>query len=148
VKITCLHGYFIVNETNEGEIARFNSRYGMDLTAKDSYYTFDAIKNAPEYSILGAPYLNLAATKTYSDKVWNIFHQNGFIYDFQLKVLRPIASITNTIKLSRMYSYWYSNANGLILPGSITNESKKVTGYQCYFDFRTLNFFYSELFYA
>lgn len=136
----------MVTEDAVGEIAKFNSLYGMDLTSKDDHYTFLALKDAPEYSVVGKTYLNLVATKTYAGNPWEVFAENSFIYDFSFKILRPIVSVVNQVNLVRALSFYYTK--GLVLPGSVTSDNKKITGYQCRFDFKTLNFNYSEVYYA
>jgi hypothetical protein len=146
MKITCLHGYFIIREDYSGEVARFNSLYGMDLTAKDDYYTFTPIKEAPTYSIFGKAYLNLLAIKTYEGNPWEVFEQNLFIYDPTLKIIKPISLVTSIVELTRNKSTY--STKGLILPGSISTEGNKITGYQCQFYFDTLEFIYTEFFYA
>jgi hypothetical protein len=146
VKITCLNGYFIFRETAVGGIAKFNSNFGQDLAAKDDYYTFSGIVGTPDYSLIGSPFLDLVGVVAYEGKPWELFEQNQFVYDFTVKALVPMASITRQVDFLRQPSYWLSNA--LVQPGSITSDWRQITGYQCTLDFRFKTFNYSEFFYA
>ena len=146
MKITCLHGYFIIRETAIGGIAKFNSLYGQDLVARDDYYTFQPISEAPEYSIAGRPYLNLIATATFSGHPWEVFEANGFVYDFNLGILVLSASVTTKADFTRGYTSYI--AKGLIIPGSLTPDYQEITGYQGAFDLSSFNYYYSEFFYG
>lgn len=146
--IKCIHGYFIVREQSEGEVARFNSIYETELVTEHDYFTFSQLVGAPEHSILGQSYLGLIATATYAGKPWEVMEENGYVYDFTLDVVRPIASITSLISpVRRLDGYW---AKGLIQPGSINNISGRVTGYTCHFDPKDslTQYRYSEITYA
>lgn len=146
MRITCLHGYFIFRESYSGEIARFNTDFGQDLVAKKDFYTFSLLKNTPEYSFVGTEFLNLIGTVVYEGEPYEVMEQNGFIYDFTVQSLKPLESITTQIDPARLLDGYQSR--GLIIPGSVTKSLQRVTGYQCGFDFPTLNFSYSEIFYA
>ncbi len=146
MKVTCLHGYFICRQREVGDIARFNTLFGQELTAVDDYYTFAELTEAPNFSILGAPYLDLVATATYAGNPWEVFEQNEFVFDFNQRVLRPLLSVTNVIDTLKLTASEYSQ--GLIMPGSVTKQGKKVTGYHCNVNIRTFSFYYSEIFYA
>lgn len=142
--IKCIHGYFIVREQDEGEVARFNSLYSQDLKPKDDYFTFDALVDAPSHSLIAQLFLGLPAVKTYSGQPWEVMEQNSFVYDFTLKAVRPIASITNVVKLQRRLDSWFMK--GLIQPGSATSDWQKITGYTCHLDIKSaLTYNYSEL---
>ncbi len=145
MKITCLNGYFNFRETSLGEIAEFNSIFSSTLTAKDDYYTFNFLKDAPEYAIAGSKYLNLVATKTYSAKPWEIMRENKFVYDFNLKALTVSSLVAKKVLLTRLRDRY--SASGLIQPGSVTSDWKRISGYQGTVNLENLNFSYSEIFY-
>lgn len=144
--ISCLNGYFVCKEESPGEIAKFNSFYNQNLASKDDYYTFQPLVSAPDYSVAGLPYLNLTALETFEGKPWQVMLMNTFVYDFSLKALRPIASITNRVEITKGYSY--SLSSGLILPGSYYKTFGQVLSYQCQLDFGMLEYRYSEIQYV
>jgi hypothetical protein len=148
MKIVCLHGYFKVTEHAVGEIAAFNSVYAQDLVAKEDYYTFEALVDAPEYSVIGQTYLGNVAVKTYADhRPWEIFRQNSLVYNFQTGAVVPIASQTSyTAQLSRVKPAYYQDVS-LYVPGSMTPAWQQITGYVCAFDVKRSTFFYSDIFY-
>lgn len=145
MKIVCLHGYFMFYEDKPGEIALFNSRYNQDLCAKDDYYTFKGLKTVPEYSIKGATFMNLTALETYTGKPFEIFRKNGFVYNFLLKTIALKAANGSYFKPINVGSFNYDV--GLVMPGSFSDDSRKITGYTCKFDFDGALFKYTEFYY-
>ncbi len=146
MKLTCIHGYFIAREDVPGEIARFNSLFSQDFVSKDDYYTFELLADAPDFSIVGLAYLNLVGLVNYAAKPFEVMEQNGFIYDFSNKVLKPIEAIAiqiTPIRLNEAYS-----TRGLIQPGSLTKDWERVKGYNCDINMTNLTFIYSGIIYA
>jgi hypothetical protein len=145
VRLTCLHGFFIVKEDAVGEIAKFNSIYSQDLTARHDYYTFALLAESPIYSISPSAWLGAVTSKTFCGEPWEIMRENGLVYNISAREVQQIASITTQAQLNRLRTCWSSR--GLVQPGSLTTEWEKITGYQCAFDFSNLNFYYTEFFY-
>lgn len=145
MKIDCLNGYFIFRESACGDAAKFNSYFSQDLTALDTYYTFSALVDMPSYSLLGAIFLSTTATATYEGRPWELFRENGLVYNFISKAVVPTVSVTSKVSPLRLNSGYA--ANGLIMPGSITPDWLRVTGYRAHLDTETFEFQYSELFY-
>lgn len=145
MKITCLHGYFIVREDLSGEVAKFNSFYSQDLVAKDDYYTFSALAPAPIYSVAPLPYLGVPTIKTYCANPWDVMRQNALVYNFASRLVIPISAVNTQVPYARTY-YGYSS-NGLIQPGSTNPGWQKITGYQAIWEYSDQTFAYTELFY-
>jgi len=145
MKCRCIHGYFIFNETKVGQISDFISLTGLPLVARDDYYTFETIAAAPNYSIKGAPLLGITATETFTGNPWDVFRENGFVYDFGDDVVRPIALTTakTTVRLAgnRFVS------PGLLLPGSVTPDGR-IEGFSGWFSRDRLTWLYSEVSYV
>lgn len=142
--INCIHGYFIVREQIEGEVARFNSLFEQDLTAKDDYFTFAGLVHSPEHSLIAQPFLGIPAIASYAGKPWEVFEQNSFVYDFTLQSVTTILSVTNRVTLNRRADSWFMK--GLIQPGSVTSDWQRITGYTCHLDiFHSLTHNYSEI---
>lgn len=146
MKINCLHGFFIFEEEKVGQISDFMSLFGFSILRTDRWFTFASLKDAPDYAIQGSTYLNAPATKTFEGEPWEILNANQLVYDFSLNLVRPIASVSSVIELGRAANYFTSA--GLIIPGSLTREGKKVSGYTCWFSFDTTRFRYSEVTYV
>jgi hypothetical protein len=146
MKITCIHGYFIVKEDEPGDVAKFNSFYTQDLVQKDWYYTFQAIADCPSESILGKPFLGSVGTATYAGKPWELFEQNGYVYDFINDLIVPIISITAKVDPIRELATF--STGGLIQPGSIVKTWTRIKGFQCQVDCDYFQYEYSELTYV
>ena len=143
MKIKCLHGYFMIEETVAGEASRFVSRFGLDLEPVDNYFTFSGLEEAPDFALAGLPYLDAVTTKTFAGRPWEVMRENELVFNFDTGLVVPIATITQMFNYSLAGNYWVSN--GLILPGSLTDEGKRVTDYAAWFSFDTLKFKYSEV---
>ena len=74
MKIKCLHGYFIFEETKLGQVSHFMSLFGLGLVPKQDYYTFTDLEDAPDYSVIGGDYLGAVATKTFEGLIsqWSL----------------------------------------------------------------------------
>ena len=140
MRVDCLHGYFIFTETKSGQISDFVSQTGLTLVKKDNYYTFEFCENAKDYSLAGLTYLGVPAIETFEGNIWDVFEANAFVYDFVLGIVRPILSVVQKTSISLSGNRYV--ANGLILPGSITDDGQRVTGYSAWYsrDIKTWNY--------
>jgi hypothetical protein len=141
--IKCLHGYFKFYESKSGEISDFMTLSGFDLVPQDDYYTFSALKDAPKYSLLGKPYINFPAIKTYEGEPWVIMKQNQLVYHFGLGLVVPKLAVIQLIELAKTRNCYV--ASGLILPGSLTVEGQRVTDYSAWYLFDSQRFKYTEV---
>lgn len=146
MRVRCLHGYFIFDEMRQGQISDFMNLTGLSLVSKDNYYTFEGLEDAPEYSLLGKNYLNLPAVALYEGKPWEVFEANEFVFDFTTGLLVPIVSITRLIEIKQAGNLFVTN--GLIQPGSLTKEGKRVKDYAAWFSRDRLTWHYSEVTYV
>jgi len=143
MKIECNNGFFIFTELKVGQVSDFMRYSGLELVKWRNAYTLSGLEEIKEYSIAGTPLLNLVANTTYQGEPWEIFDQNGIVFNFLTGLAVPFLSITQSIKLSIAGNKYISN--GLILPGSLTPEGKRIKSYSGYFSRDTLNFNYSEV---
>ncbi len=138
MKITCLHGYFRIEETSPGVLSEFLSLYSLPVVLKGDHFTFQDLEEAPDFSLAGLPYLTGVATKTYAGRIWEIFEANEFIYNYDSGLIVPIESITQRVSISDVGGYF--QCDGLILPGSLTDEGQRVRDYAAWYfgagDFR------------
>ncbi len=146
MKIKCLHGYFIFEETKVGQISDFMSYSGLSLVPKDNYFTFEDLALAPDFSLAGKSYLGFTALETFAGRPWEVFEANGVIYDFTLGELVPILSVTQTTEIKLAGNRFISP--GLILPGSLTDGGERVKDYAAWFSRETQKWLYSEVTYV
>lgn len=143
LKLKCIHGFFIFEETNVGQISDFMSLYQIPLVPYDDSFTFEALEDAPDYSIKGLDLLGLPAVKTFEGKPWEVFEANGFVYDFTRGLMTPITSITTIVNIELAGNRYISP--GLILPGSLTDAGKRVTDYSAWYLPSRGRWLYSEV---
>lgn len=146
MRVKCLHGYFIFEETALGQVSDFISYSGLPIEPKDNYYTFQKLLNFPQYSIKGKDLLGFTALKTFEGKPWEILEANELVYDFTLDQIRLISSVTQNVLIRKSGNRFVSN--GLILPGSLTAEGERVRDYAAWFSRDRLSFLYSEVGYV
>lgn len=109
-------------------------------------YTFEELVDAPEFSLAGKTLLGVAATKTFEGEPWEVFEANGLVFNFALGEVVPINSITQTVSVGLAGNRY--TANGLILPGSLTDSGDRVKDYSAWFSRDTLRWLYSEVTYV
>ena len=146
MRIDCLNGYFFFREDKIGEVAQFMAHYSLSLVAVDDYYTFEALEAAPDHSIKGASYLGNLATVNYEGKPWEVMGQNGYVFDLISGTVKAIASIVNIVSISQAGFYFVSP--GLINPGAVTSDGRKVKSYRAKLSMATWSYRYSEVSYV
>ncbi len=143
MQLKCIHGYFKFRETRPGQISVFSNMSGFLFEGQDDYFTFSFLKDAPKYSILGKSYLGVPAIKTFEGEPWEVMRENKLVYDFTKNLVVPISTIVLPVSLSETTNYFLSN--GMIVPGSLTDEGLRVKDYAAFFLFDTGKFKYSEV---
>jgi hypothetical protein len=144
MKVKCLHGFFIFEQSIVGQISDFMSLTGLTLVPRENYYTFEGLEDAPNYSLKGRPLVGeVLAIETYQGQAWEVFEANGMVFDFLQGILVPISSVTQRVTLSAAGNRYISP--GLILPGSLTGSGERVKEYSGFFSRQTLRWMYSEV---
>jgi hypothetical protein len=119
---------------------------GLKLVKWRDAYTFEYLEEAPEFSIAGKAVLGVPSAATFEGEPWEVFEKNGIVYDFGKGIAVPIATITQTVKISLAGNRFISS--GLILPGSLTADGKRVKDYSAWFSRDTLRWLYSAVDYV
>jgi hypothetical protein len=142
LRIDCLHGFFKFYELAPGQISRFMSLFGFTLVKKDDFYTFETLADAPEFSLEGGTYLGATSPVTFEGQPNEVMRANSLVYDFNSDQLVDINTITQRVEIGQGLRYYVSN--GLVLPGSLTDEGLRVMDYSAFFAFDQVKFRYSE----
>lgn len=143
IQISCSHGYFQFRETASGEVSKFASYFGLDVTSERDYWTFSDLLDMPDYAVQGNKYLDGTVKKTFSGQPDDIMRANGLVYDFSQSLMVDILSVKQSVVLLETGNYFISN--GLIIPGSITDDGSRVTDYVAWFTLDSQRFLYSEI---
>lgn len=146
MRVRCLHGYFIFQEMRQGQISDFISLTGMKLISIDDFFTFKALENAPDYSIKTKLIIDSPAIVNFAGEPWEVFEANQLVYDFTKDLIVPISSITRIVKIDTGNNHYISS--GLILPGSVKEDGKRVKDYAAWFSRDTLTWKYTEVGYV
>lgn len=116
---------------------------GLSLVPWRDAYTFEDLVDAPDFSLAGMDLLGTPATKTFEGEPWEVFEANGFVYDFSTGLIVPIATVAQSTSIQLAGNRYV--ANGLILPGSVTDDGDRVKDYSAWFSRDTLRWLYSEV---
>lgn len=146
MRVRCLHGYFIFDETRVGQLSDFQSLTGLLLEPVGDHFTFAALVETPDFTLQGKPFLGFTATKNFEGSPWELFEANGVVYDFSKNLIVPIASISQKTRISLAGNRFISP--GLILPGSLTEEGKRVKDYAAWYLEQRGTWLYSEVSYV
>lgn len=132
MKVKCLHGYFLFEPTRVGQITDFANKNNLDLVyLDDGQFTFSRLAQIENYSIQGKELGGYPAIKTYAGKPWDLFEQNGVVYNFVTDQVVPIESVTQITVLKASQNWLISP--GLILPGSLLENGERVKSYNAWF---------------
>lgn len=143
MRINCVHGYFIFDAQKSGDLSRFVSLYGFEIERSGNLFTFADLVDAPEYSIQGGLYLGAPATKTFQGHPWDVMKENNLVYNFVLGKVVPMVSIVQPISVKTGMNWFLSP--GMILPGSVTEDGKRVRDYAAHYNPDASQFRYSEI---
>jgi hypothetical protein len=146
MRIECRHGYFVFEELEAGELSQFSSIYGLDFIYSGDHYTFTDLAGAPNYSLPGGSFLGAPTIVAFEGHPWEVMRANGLIYNFILGAIVPLLSVVQTIRIQLSGNIYISN--GMILPGSVTDDGSRVTDYAAFYDGIGGRFQYSEVEYA
>lgn len=141
MKIECIHGYFKFTESRAGDVSSFVSRYGLEIVREGDHFTFAGLAGAPDYSLPGGEFLGCATTECFEGEPWEVMRANGLVYDFNSGEVVKIETIIQVAKIQASGKFYVSQ--GMILPGSLTEDGERVTDYAAFFD--NLSFRYSEV---
>lgn len=128
MRILCRHGHFAFYPKDAHDIAQFAGLFGETLVRVGDFYTFEFLKNAPDYSIQGKTLLGLPASKTFAGLPWEVMRENNLVYNVALKaaVLKSLIVTPLTLELTDDF---YLVENPLIQPGSRLSTGQQVLSY-------------------
>lgn len=128
MRVLCRHGHFSFYPRDADDISRFSNYFSVTLKREEDYYTFERLFEAPHYSLLGKPYINLPAIETYEGSPWDVMRENGFVYHLGTGLIVPKASIVSIVEIP-MVGHYFRAGGSLIQPGSRTLLGRQILSY-------------------
>lgn len=123
MRVVCRHGHFSFYPTRAGQLSSFCETYSITLVRVDDYYTFEPLSELPRYSILGRVYGNLPALSTFeADHAWKVMKQNRFVYNIELGLLVPVATVLGLVSIP-LIRYFFTSQRALVQPGLINKAN-------------------------
>lgn len=141
MRIDCRHGYYEFREARAGEVSDFITLFGLNLISKGTYFTFEELEDAPDFSIKGLDLLGIPATATFEGPPSEVFRENEFVFDFDSGLMKPIASITGIAPITAAGNYYISP--GLLKAGQLNAAGERLTDFLGWFTTDTMKFRYS-----
>lgn len=143
MKIECLHGYFKFHELEAGQLSKFMSLYDLEIERSGDHFTFSDLVDAPKYSIAGGTFLGSPTLVTFEGEPWDVMRKNGLVYDIVRGLVVPIISVINAMRVEVAGNYFVTS--GMIQPGSVTDDGRRVTDYSAFYISTRANFKYSGI---
>lgn len=109
-------------------MSRFSNYFDVTLKRERDYYTFDGLYGADSYSLLGKPFLNLPAIKTFEGLPWEVMKENDFVYNLTLGLIVPKLSVIGIVDLP-LVGFFYRAGGSLIQPGTRTLLGRQILSY-------------------
>lgn len=128
MRVLCRSGHLAFYPRTSTEISRFCSYFKQELVRVEDYYTFPNLADAEDYSLVGKPYLNLPAIKTFEGNPWDVLSENKFVYNLATGLIVPAASITFLIQMPQV-GFFFLPSVQLIQPGSIDTSGQQILSY-------------------
>lgn len=129
MKVLCRHGHFAFYPRDAGEIFRFCDYFDLEQFKRvGDYFTFPALAEVENYSLLGKKILNLPAIKTCAGHPWEVMAMNGYVYHIASESILPKSTIAGRAALFSVGDYFLSETP-LIQPGSRIDSTGQILSY-------------------
>lgn len=129
--IKCLHGFYLFEETEVGEVSEFMRLTGLNLVSRDSYFTFSSLLDVENYSLKGKSIGSAIGLKAFEGEPWEVFRANGLVYDFVNDLIVPISSIASQVRIEAGVNRLI--ANGLVMAGAFNQFGVQIKGYKGFY---------------
>lgn len=136
MRVVCNHGYFKFYPRRASDISRFVNYFQTTLEQKEDFYTFPFLKDLKNFSLMGLPYKNLPAVKTFEGTPQDVLKENGFVYHLATKLLVPKTAVTILLSLPPT-GFYYLSPTALIQPGTRNPSGNQILSYDAEYDQET-----------
>lgn len=143
MRVKCLHGFFIFDEREVADVSRFMSKTGLSLVPWRDSFTFEDIAEAPDYSIKGKDLMGTPALETFEGEPWEVFEENGIVYNFGTGLFPQILTVSTTSRLELSGNRYLSP--GLLVPGTLLPSGDRIKSYTGYWLRDSGRWLYSEV---
>lgn len=146
MRVVCEKGFYKFYPQEIAEIARFQTKYGVDLVECEDYFTFQVLADLPNFSFKGQLYSGIfPALVNYAGRREEVLAENGYCYYQKTKSLILASAISDKLV------YHYDNffiSDSLPQAYSLDYKSKtKITGFSGIIDVAFMRFKIERFFY-
>lgn len=121
--VSCEHGYYKFYPESVPALELLEKTFGIsDLVQEKNYYTFEALRDMPTYSVLGYPLGAGIAKATYHDgHKENLLKKNSLVYNLSLnQITEKILSLNfPSIVKSDIYAMRFIPQAGCLVDGVV-----------------------------
>ena len=132
MRVLCRSGHFAFYPRTSSDLARFSKYFAVSLKRENDYYTFEGLFGAKNYSLLGKPYLNLPALKTFEGSPWDVMKANDFVYHIGLGIIVPKLAVIGVVDLP-LIGFYFRSKSPLLQPGVRTILGRQIMSYAAEF---------------
>jgi hypothetical protein len=91
MRVNCISGFYKFYPENSLEIARAKEVFGIELVACEDFYTFAALRDMKNYSVIGYPIGLGLGKKHYAGQKWSVLKENLLVYNLILGNITELA---------------------------------------------------------
>lgn len=136
MKVNCEFGYFRFYPRSAEELQRLMKMYSIELVRKENYFTFPALAELPDYTVIGRPFGLGLATKTFESKNPGVLlRENQYVYSLPAKNIVPLISIATTLQIVNGGDYAVL-PKVLGQPGAFTPGGLRLVSYEGLIDLK------------
>lgn len=133
MRINCDHGYYSFYPEKQQDLALFLELFSIELVFNKDHYTYELLKNLPDYVISPAPYGLFPTTKCFEGTPQQIMKEFDLVYDISKKMLVPTQSIAYSGRIKTLQRNWISET-AMIQAGTIIGTGR-IKSFDGVFDF-------------
>lgn len=91
MRVSCISGFYKFFPDNSLDLVRAKEIFDLELVACEDFYTFAALRDMKNYSVIGYPVGLGIGIKNYAGEKWQVLKENLLVYNLLLKNISTIA---------------------------------------------------------
>lgn len=91
MKVRCISGFYKFYTEESLDIVRAKEVFGIDLVACEDFYTFAALRDMKNYSVIGYPIGLGLGKKHFAGEKWSVLKENFLAYNLIINNIMELA---------------------------------------------------------
>lgn len=132
MRVLCRHGHYAFFPQIDEDIGRFSIVFDRPLFRVQDYFTFEGLKDFPDYSLASETFGGLPFTKTFEGFPWEVMEQNLWVYHLSAKKLVLRETINAVVELPTTGKMVLA-PSPLMQAGCLNPNGKRLVSYDGFF---------------